>query len=88
MADKNLTAKKAEEKKTSVKKNKGFDTSKVIKYFKDCRAELNKIVWPSTKTTFKNFGIVLLSMVIVGVFVYALDTIFGTVLSLIMQIAG
>lgn len=58
------------------------------KFFRECFAEIKKIVWPTPKAAFKNMGVVLLSMLIIGLFVFGLDTLFGKLLGLIMDIAA
>ena len=70
---------KAPEKKPSV-------FAKIAKYFRECRSEVKKIVWPTPKATFKNVGIVLSVLLVVGLFVYGLDTGFIALLKLIMDI--
>ncbi len=60
---------------------------RVIKFFRDCKGEVKKIVWPTPKAVFKNTGIVLVTIVILGLFVFALDTGFMKLLSLVMEVA-
>ena len=78
-ADKKAADKKAAEKKTSV-------FARIAKFFRECRSEVKKIVWPTPKATFKNVGIVLSVLLVVGLFVYGLDTGFIALLKLIMDI--
>lgn len=56
----------AEKKKKNVFK-------RFFKYIRECFGELRKITWPTFGTTTKNFGIVLLVILIAGVFIFALD---------------
>ncbi len=60
---------------------------KVIKFFRDCKGEVKKIVWPTPKAVFKNTGVVLVTIVVLGLFVFALDTGFMKLLSLVMEVA-
>jgi preprotein translocase subunit SecE len=60
--------------------------SSVVKFFRDCTAEIKKIVWPTPKTAFKNMGIVLVAMIVIGLFVYGLDSLFGALLQLVMDV--
>ena len=46
---------------------------KIGRFFGDYTGELKKIVWPTQKTVWRNTGIVLLMIFIMGVFVAALD---------------
>ena len=61
---------------------------KMTKFFRDCKGEVKKIVWPAPKSVFKNMGVVLVTMLIVGLFVFGLDTLFMKLLSLVMAVAG
>ena len=61
---------------------------KMTKFFRDCKGEVKKIVWPAPKYVFKNMGVVLVTMLIVGLFVFGLDTLFMKLLSLVMAVAG
>ena len=78
-SEKKASDKKAAEKKPSVFK-------RIAKYFRECRSEIKKIVWPTPKATFKNVGIVLSVLLVVGLFVWALDTGFIALLKLVMDI--
>ena len=46
-------------------------------FFKGYKSELKKIVWPSWKTILKNTGIVITFIVILGLFIYAVDFLFS-----------
>ncbi len=46
---------------------------RIFKYLRECIGELKKITWPTFSQTTKNFGIVLLVIVVVGLFIFALD---------------
>ncbi len=76
----------AEKKATTKKKDKKPNIfAKIAKYFRECKAEIKKITWPAPKTVFKNFGVVLVIMVIMGLFVFALDRGLFALLGLIME---
>lgn len=74
-------AEKTQEKKPSVPK-------RIAKYFRSIKSEIKKIVWPTPKQTTKNMGIVVLVIVLVGVFVFALDVGLNALLELVMDTAG
>jgi len=40
--------------------------SRMGKFFKDCRSEFKKLVWPTKKQLAKNSSVVLVSMIVVG----------------------
>lgn len=44
------------------------------KYFKELRAELKKVVWPTRQQVINNTGVVLVVMSFVGLFLFAVDT--------------
>jgi preprotein translocase subunit SecE len=46
-------------------------------FFRGYKSELKKIVWPSWKTILKNTGIVITFIVILGLFIYAVDFLFS-----------
>lgn len=43
------------------------------KYWKDLKSEFRKVVWPTKKQVINNTGVVLVTMAVVGVFIWALD---------------
>lgn len=61
---------------------------KVMKFVKDCRGEIKKIVWPTPKAAFKNTGVVLVTIIVLGLFVFLLDTVFMNLLGLVMNVAA
>ena len=78
--------KKEKSKKATPKKNKIGLGQRISKFFKDYKSELKKIVWLSPKTTFQYTGLVLVMMVIVSAFIFALDTVFGQLLLLVSKL--
>ncbi len=78
------TDKKSSDKKPSEKKPSVF--ARMGKYFRECKSEIKKIVWPTPKATFRNMGIVLAVLIIVGLFIFALDTGLIALLRLVMDI--
>ena len=65
----------------SDKKEKKNPFAGIVNYFKDVRGEMKKVVWPTYKQLQKNTIIVLISIVIIGVFIWALDFGFQNALS-------
>ena len=72
------------------KKETGFVRffKRVAKFFRDCKGEIKKIVWPTPKATFKNTGVVLVTILVVALFVFLLDTVVKNLLGLVMNVAG
>jgi len=64
----------------SDEKNKKNIFRPIVKYFKDVKSELKKVVWPTYKQIQKNTIVVLACVLIVGIFIWVLD--FGFSMSL------
>lgn len=60
----------ADKKKVSKKRLEGLK-----RFFADVKAEFKKIIWPTPKETLKQTAIVFFAILIVGVFIWALDTL-------------
>ena len=59
------------------KEEKAIKENKVKKHFvKDFKAELKKVIWPTPKQLINNTMAVVAIVVIVGVIVFALDSVF------------
>ncbi len=71
----------ADKKKTNVFK-------KLFKYLRECIGELKKITWPTVSQTTKNFGVVLLVILVAGVLIFALDQGLYALLGLVMNVSG
>lgn len=73
-----------------VKKTNAFlgFLKKMAKFFRDCKGEIKKIVWPTPHSVFKNMGIVIVTIAVLGLFIFGLDTVFMKLLSLVMNIAA
>ena len=75
-------AKDAKKKKDDKKPNK------VVKWFKDLKAELKKVTWPSVKSVIKNVGVVVACVLIVGVCIWAFDWLARAVIDALLQLFG
>ncbi len=53
----------------------------IAKFFKDFKGVAKKVSWPDTKTVFKNAGIVLAVVIVVGGAVYGIDQILNLAFS-------
>ena len=58
-----------------------------VKGCKDMKGEIKKVVWPTPKNVFKNVGVVLATIILLGLFIFLLDTVFMNLLGLVMQVA-
>ena len=61
---------------------------RLTKYFREVRSELRKVAWPNRKEVINNTGIVLLVVLIVAVFIGAVDFLISNLLSLLSRIGG
>ena len=88
-AEKVAAAEKKKDKKPANPNGNVFQRAgKAIKKFcKDLRGEIKKIVWPTPKNVFKNVGVVLATIILLGLFIFLLDTVFMNLLGLVMQVA-
>lgn len=81
------------ETKTTAKKSKkpnafaGFFKN-IFNYLRSCVGEIKKITWTSPKTTTKNFLIVLGVIIVVGLFIFALDRGLYALLGLVMDMSS
>lgn len=61
---------------------------RIGKYFREVLSEIKKIVWPTPKSTFKNTGVVLISMLVVGLVIFGVDTGLHQLFKLVMNLAS
>lgn len=54
-------------------------------FFRACIGECKKITWPTVPQTFKNFGVVLVVIIVAGLFIFGLDQGLYALLNLVMQ---
>ncbi len=56
---------------------------KIVQFFKECGAELKKVVWPSRDDALSSVKVVLISTIVVAVVLGLLDFLFTTGMQLI-----
>lgn len=56
---------------------------KIIRFFKECGAELKKVVWPTRSDVVSSVKVVLISTVVVAVILGLLDLLFVTGMNLV-----
>jgi preprotein translocase subunit SecE len=81
----------AEKSKTAVKGNKKKKKSvfsRIISFFRACVGECKKISWPTWQQTTKNFGIVLVVIIICGLIIFGVDRGLYALLDLVMETAN
>lgn len=55
--------------------------SRTARWFREMRSELKKVVWPTPKQTANNSVIVVISVLIVGAFIWLFDWVAGSAVS-------
>ncbi len=59
--------------------------SRISSFFRSCVGEIKKITWPTVAQTSKNFGVVVLVIIIAGIAIYGLDRGLYALLHLVMN---
>jgi preprotein translocase subunit SecE len=59
--------------------------SPIVRYFKEMRSELKKVVWPSRKKVVNNTIVVLGALVVFGIALWGVDTGFAALFSVIIN---
>ena len=59
--------------------------AKVFQFFKESRAELKKVVWPTKEDVFSSIKVVIISTIIMAIILGLLDVGFSALLRLIMK---
>lgn len=85
MAKKTDNAKSAKKnvknEKTKTKKRGGIRL-----YFRDLKAEMKKVVWPSRAQVINNTGVVLMVMAIMALFLFGIDSGLGAAIGALLKI--
>ncbi len=63
-------------------------TAPLVQYFRETRAELRKVTWPTRQESLNLTGLVLAVMVFMAVVLAGLDQIYTFLLNLLFQVAG
>lgn len=58
----------------------------IVRYLKDVKAEFRKITWPTRDTVVKTTGIVIVTVVLFTLVLWGYDSIFGVILSKLLDI--
>ena len=78
---------KADKPKAAKEKKPGF-FKRLGRFFRDLKAELKKVAWPSGSDTMKKTGIVVVCVIIVGVIVWIFDGIASSVIDALLSLFG
>jgi preprotein translocase subunit SecE len=58
----------------------------LVRYFKDTRAELAKVTWPTREEGFRLTSVVLIVTTVSAILLFAVDSIFSLIVALLLQI--
>ena len=80
---------KAEKAKAKSDKDKkpGF-FKRVGRFFRELKAELKKVAWPTRADTLKKTGIVIVCVIVVGIIVWIFDGIASSVIDVLLSLFG
>ena len=77
-------AKKEKADKKPEKKSKPGVFARIKQWFKETKAELKKVQWPTWKQTMNNTGIVILCVIVVGIFIWLFDAVAGALIEFLL----
>lgn len=82
------SSKPKKDKAKSVKDKKPGFGKRVGRFFRELKAELKKVAWPTRADTLKKTGIVLVCVIIVGIIVWIFDGIASSVIDALLSLFG
>jgi preprotein translocase subunit SecE len=71
---------------TSVNVKKKPFFARLKKYFKDTKAELKKVTWPTKEQLKQNTMVIVAFIIMIGIFLFAFDLLFSWASSLLTNI--
>lgn len=60
----------------------------IVRFFRDTKSEMKKIVWPSAKQVRNNFIVVIVFVLLAAVLIFALDFVFGWLLDFVIHLGA
>jgi preprotein translocase subunit SecE len=69
-------------------KTTGQSENAIVRTFRETRAELRKVVWPTKEETFRLTVVVLIVAVIIGLILFVSDSIFLSLYSLLVSLVS
>ena len=70
------------------KENKKSFGAGIVKYFKDVKGEMKKVVWPTFKQVKNNTIIVIIAIILIGILIWVLDIAFAKTLGKVVEKYG
>ncbi len=68
-----------------MKETKKGPIDRIKRFFREVRSEIRKVVWPTRRETISFTSVVVVSVVAMGLLVWAMDAVFSFVLSLTLK---
>lgn len=59
-----------------------------VRFFRDTKGEMKKVVWPSRKQVLNNFLIVVMFVIIAAIVIFSLDAIFSFIFKSLIGLAS
>ena len=78
---------KAKKEKSNKDKKSGF-SKRMGRFFRELKAELKKVAWPSKADIMKKTGIVIVCVIVVGIIVWIFDGIASAVIDALLSLFG
>jgi preprotein translocase subunit SecE len=60
-------------------------SEKVSKFFREVKAEMKKVLWPTRKELISSTGIVIASVVVISLFIALVDLVFSGLLEFVLK---
>lgn len=60
----------------------------IVRFFRDTKGEVKKVVWPSRKQVVNNCIVVAVFVVVCALLIFGLDVLFNWLFGLIVQLGG
>jgi len=76
------------ENKTKTKSANGVEKKSYMTFVSDFFKEIKKVIWPTPRMTFKNTGITLVAVILVGTYVWMIDLGLKELLRKVMEISS
>lgn len=76
----------AKNEKTKKAKNSNGFFARMVRYFKDTKAELKRVTWPTRSQTVNSTVVVIVTVLIVGACIWSLDFVFKFLIDLLLSL--
>lgn len=61
------------------------EENRLVRYFRDTRAEIAKVTWPTREQGLRLSGIVLLITLLATIVLFVVDSLFGTIIGFLIR---